>query len=100
MELGKLKFELFYLSKVVLGSDRIKMLFNQLDFRRKPCYPVRGEKEDLTHRYQKKKNQSWGCRALEQTAQGSGRNSIPGIVQKKCGYGEHGLMMNILVVLL
>lgn len=54
MELGKLKFELFYLSKVVLGSDRIKMLFNQLDFRQKPCYPVRGEKEDLTHRYQKK----------------------------------------------
>lgn len=57
VELGKLKFELFYLSKVILGSERIKILFNQLNLRQKPCYPVRGEKEDLTHRYQKKNSE-------------------------------------------
>lgn len=56
------------------------MLFNQISMRQKSCYPVRGETRDLTHKYQKKKIQKQGCKALEQFSQGSGSNSIPGIV--------------------
>lgn len=53
VEVGKLKFGLFYLSRVVLGSERIKILFNQVNLRQKVCCPVRGETEDLIHRYEK-----------------------------------------------
>ena len=35
----------------------------------------------------KKKLSGKGCQAMEQTAQGSGEITIPGIVKKTCGYG-------------
>lgn len=54
VELGKLKFDLFYLSKVVLENVRITALFNQVNLEQKPYCPTRGEK-DLTHGHQKQK---------------------------------------------